>query len=102
MLFTRLGEYYLGLRVGQVDLRQDLRRMEPRPLLIIHGRHDQLFPVRHAEEMYEAASEPKTLWIIEDIGHQDPAKAHPEAYQGHLLSFLTQAFQPVDSLSPPE
>jgi fermentation-respiration switch protein FrsA (DUF1100 family) len=102
MLFTRLGELYLGLLAEQVDLRQDLRRMEPRPLLIIHGRHDQLFPVRHAKEMYEAASEPKTLWIIEDIGHQDPVKTHQEAYRDHLSSFLMQAFQSIDDLSPTE
>lgn len=41
----------------------------PIPLLILHGDRDEVIPVQHARRLYEAAREPKQLWIIEGAAH---------------------------------
>lgn len=41
-----------------------------RPLLMVHGREDELVPVEHAKQLYELAGEPKELLILEGAGHQ--------------------------------
>jgi alpha-beta hydrolase superfamily lysophospholipase len=45
----------------------------PTPFLVVHGDKDNFFPVDHAEQMYEAAREPKDLWIVPGFGHAEAA-----------------------------
>lgn len=91
-LFVALAERQLGIKADQVDSLRDLATMPPHPLLIIHGRLDHLFPVHHAEAMYQAAPQPKSLWIIEDMGHGDPAESHTDEYRARVLDFFATAF----------
>jgi len=46
-------------------------RISPTPLLIVHGDRDEFFPVDHAQRIYDAAVEPKELWIIPGFGHAE-------------------------------
>jgi len=46
-------------------------KIAPTPLVIVHGRDDQLFGVDHAERLYEAAGEPKHLMIGDRFGHAE-------------------------------
>ncbi|HEX2419864.1 MAG TPA: alpha/beta hydrolase [Micromonosporaceae bacterium] len=48
-------------------------RISPTPLLIVHGDRDQYFPVGHAHALYEAARQPKELWIEAGFGHAESA-----------------------------
>ena len=48
-------------------------RITPIPLLIVHGDRDDFFPVDHAQQLYEAANEPKELWIVPGFGHAETA-----------------------------
>jgi pimeloyl-ACP methyl ester carboxylesterase len=52
-------------------------RIAPTPLLIVHGDRDEFFPVDHAERLFEAAHQPKELWIVPGYGHAETA-AKPE------------------------
>jgi pimeloyl-ACP methyl ester carboxylesterase len=45
----------------------------PTPLLIVHGDRDEYFPSDHAEQLFEAASEPRELWIVHGLGHAESA-----------------------------
>ena len=47
-----------------------IRRISPRPVLIVHGANDETVPPDHARELYEAAGEPKELAIIEGGEHR--------------------------------
>ncbi len=44
-------------------------RIAPRPLLIIHGNHDEVVDISHAHRLYEKACEPKELVVLEKGGH---------------------------------
>jgi pimeloyl-ACP methyl ester carboxylesterase len=48
-------------------------QIAPVPLLIVHGDQDLYFPVEHARQLYQAAREPKDLWLIPGMGHAESA-----------------------------
>ena len=82
-------ERRLGRIVGRVALRTRIAangwdplpepphemaaRISPIPLLIVHGDADTYFPVEHGESLYDAAAEPKELWIEPGFGHAENA-----------------------------
>jgi len=43
----------------------------PVPLLIVHGDRDEFFPVDHAQRLYDAANEPKELWLVSGFTHAE-------------------------------
>ena len=49
----------------------------PTPLLIVHGDQDVYFPVEHAHQLYEAAREPKELWVVPGFGHAESGAGGP-------------------------
>lgn len=50
-------------------------RISPTPLLVVHGDRDAYFPVDHAQRIYDAAREPKELWIVPGFGHAERGAA---------------------------
>jgi pimeloyl-ACP methyl ester carboxylesterase len=66
-------------------------RISPTPLLLVHGDRDHYFPVEHPQALYDAASEPKELWLVEGFGHAENA-ATPELLDrigSHLPTLLS-------------
>jgi len=60
------------------ELEQDLKklnpmlfisRISPKPLLIIHGENDEVFPVEEAYKLFRAAKQPKDILILKGVGH---------------------------------
>jgi hypothetical protein len=43
--------------------------ISPIPLLVLHGDRDRTVPMHHGQRLYEAAREPKQLWIVPGAGH---------------------------------
>ncbi|WP_131739869.1 alpha/beta hydrolase [Actinomadura roseirufa] len=48
-------------------------RIAPAPLLIVHGDADSFFPLEHGRQLYEAARDPRELWIEPGFGHAEIA-----------------------------
>jgi pimeloyl-ACP methyl ester carboxylesterase len=46
-------------------------QISPIPLLIVHGDKDLYFPVEHARQLYDAARDPKELWLVPGFGHAE-------------------------------
>ena len=68
-------------------------RISPIPLLLVHGDRDHYFPVEHPQALYDAANEPKELWLVEGFGHAENA-ATPELLDrigSHLPTLLSLA-----------
>jgi dipeptidyl aminopeptidase/acylaminoacyl peptidase len=91
-LIITFAEYITGVDVGHVDSAHDLATMPARPVLIIHSVDDNLFPPYHAEEMYQAAKEPKKLWLVEGLPHVNPITGHEVEYKEEVLAFFKDAF----------
>jgi pimeloyl-ACP methyl ester carboxylesterase len=48
-------------------------RIAPVPFLVVHGDIDPFLPVDHGEQLYEAARDPRELWIERGYGHAEGA-----------------------------
>jgi fermentation-respiration switch protein FrsA (DUF1100 family) len=59
-----------------------------RPVFIAHGTADTLIPFRHGERLYRAANEPKKLFAMAGVDHNDDL---PEAFFVELRTFLQAA-----------
>lgn len=65
--------------------------VSPIPVLIIHSERDQIIPIQHARDLYGAAREPKTLWLLPTGGHIQTFN-QPENRQ-HFLQYVQQWLQ---------
>lgn len=68
-LNTRVSPH--GWNPVPVPPYQAAPKIAPIPFLVVHGDKDVYFPVDHAHELYEAANEPKDLWIVPGFGHAE-------------------------------
>jgi alpha-beta hydrolase superfamily lysophospholipase len=66
-------------------------RIAPRPLLLIAPREDQLIDWRQSVRLYEAASEPKELMVVDGAGHAEAYASAPERYRSRVLGFYERA-----------
>lgn len=60
--------------------------VSPIPLLVIHGDRDAIVPMHHGKQLYEAAREPKQLWIVPGGGHT--AAMSGIEYRDRLVEYL--------------
>ncbi len=58
-----------GYRHADVEPLRDIARLAPRPVLLIHATADELIPVEDAYRLFEAAGEPKALWVDDGASH---------------------------------
>jgi fermentation-respiration switch protein FrsA (DUF1100 family) len=58
-----------GYRFHQVEPLRDIGCLAPRPILLIHGLRDSVVDPQDAPLLYDAAGEPKELWLLPDAEH---------------------------------
>lgn len=63
------------------------------PTLFIHGEDDAMINVQMSRDLYEAASCPKKLLIVEGAGHAQAQDKEPEVYYGTVREFLRESMQ---------
>jgi uncharacterized protein len=66
--------------------------VRPFPVLLICGTRDRTIPCRHADEIYQNASGPKELWVVEGAEHAAALGHAPTEYENHVLRFLRESF----------
>lgn len=67
---------------------QAVDRIGPIQLLLIHGERDAVVDASHSQRLFEAAREPKQLWLIPDGQHTDALRR--EAQRTRFLEFLNE------------
>jgi fermentation-respiration switch protein FrsA (DUF1100 family) len=60
---------FLSIFIVNIFQNQKLVKQIEEPLLFVHGASDETLKQRHSEELYEIASEPKYLVILEGLDH---------------------------------
>ena len=90
-LLAKLAEYRLGLQAEQINPARDLSTFH-KPVLIIHGDNQPLYPVEYAYSLYEAAGGPKELWVVEGLGHISAVVDHEAEFSRRVVSFFERAF----------
>ncbi len=102
-LFDWVTDLLLWLRAGyhfnQVEPLRDIGRIAPRPVLLIHGLKDTIVDPHDAPLLYNAASDPKELWLLPDVDHCGAYFADRIAYTQKIIDFfdlyLKQSYPPT-------
>lgn len=71
-------------------LKDSVRRIAPRPLLLIYATHG-LGGESLNRGLFEAARTPKILWEIRDATHTGGIDAHPREYERRVVKFFDRA-----------
>jgi fermentation-respiration switch protein FrsA (DUF1100 family) len=87
-LVTWLAERETGLDVRQVRPIDDVAHIAPRAILIVHGALDPAVPPENGVRLYEAAREPKELYLVPGAGHGGFMLAEPQEFERRLVRFL--------------
>jgi fermentation-respiration switch protein FrsA (DUF1100 family) len=61
------------------------------PVLIAAGSKDEHTTLEESRELFDSASEPKTLWVVEGARHQDLLAYDKNGYEDQIVGFLTKA-----------
>jgi fermentation-respiration switch protein FrsA (DUF1100 family) len=80
-----------GYGYAAVEPIRSIGSLSPRPVLLIHGDRDLTIPVEHSQRLFEAAGEPKELWIIPGAGHCGGYFAGRQEYVSRVASFFADA-----------
>ncbi|MBN2549748.1 MAG: hypothetical protein JXB15_11355 [Anaerolineales bacterium] len=78
-----------GSNPWQISPVDDLPALSPRPVLLIFGEKEARSG--RANLQYEAAQEPKQLWVVPGGGHGGNHQVAPQAYEQRVLDFFDQA-----------
>ena len=89
-LSDRYNGWRYGYRYGALRPVAVVEKLAPRPLLIIHGTRDAVTPVAHAHHLYDAAGEPKELWIAEGAHHCGAYFLDRERYVTRVADFFAR------------
>jgi dipeptidyl aminopeptidase/acylaminoacyl peptidase len=79
-----------GMPVDEMQPRNVVAAIAPRPLLVIGGDADTVVPQFMTRELFDSAREPKTLWIVHGAAHGRYAEAAPQDYATRLLAFFAR------------
>jgi len=90
MLYAIAGTFWVntGVNPWQISPIDDLPRISPRPVLLIYGEYELASGRGRAQ--YNAAGEPKELWVVPGGGHGRNHLAAPGEYQQRVLDFFDQ------------
>ncbi len=83
-----IGEAMAGARLRQVRPVEHVRRISPRPVLFIWGEEDSYIPHEQFGELFEAAGEPKEMWIAPGSDHAVARLDHRQEYMRRVLEFF--------------
>jgi uncharacterized protein len=91
------------LLLAQVQLRlgvdpdalapiEGIRRIHE-PLLLIAGEQDRHTPLAQSQRLFDAAPDPKQLWVVPGAAHVNFHRFAPEEYERRVLDFLANALR---------
>jgi dipeptidyl aminopeptidase/acylaminoacyl peptidase len=66
-------------------------KLSPRPILLIAGQSDDRMTAIDAHRLYEAAVQPKDLWVVPDAGHGETLATAGQTYPERVVDFFKRA-----------
>ncbi|NLX04183.1 MAG: alpha/beta hydrolase [Phycisphaerae bacterium] len=70
------------------SVRRALKKMTPRPILMIHGDRDSYIPTDLARVLYRIAPDPKSLWVVPLAKHNQAVVVDPAEYRARTVEFF--------------
>ena len=84
------AEQETGISPDMVNPLEDIGSISPRPVFIIQGMGDGMVPLDSAERLYDAAGEPRQLWVEDDVPHLNMYAYYKERYTKRTIKFFDQ------------
>ncbi|HEU5366932.1 MAG TPA: alpha/beta fold hydrolase [Ktedonobacterales bacterium] len=100
LLADRLMAWRAGYRFREVEPLRDVVRIAPHPLLLIHGLNDTIISPQDSQRLFEAAGDPKELWLVEGMEHCCAYFKDRQAYCQRLAAFFATHLGRCESASP--
>ena len=110
----RLGEpgrFLVPFLLWQLPMRHGISEadLEPRrgikaaaaPVLVIAGQKDQRTTLSQSQALFDAAPEPKAIWVIPGAPHRDFHDFAGPVYEKRILAFLADGLPPTETRPPP-
>lgn len=87
-VFYKVQPLFTGV-TEPISVKSAVAQIAPRPLLLISsgGKYEE-HGMRH---LYDAAGEPKSLWVIPEATHIDGLSKRPEEYEEKVVEFFDAA-----------
>ena len=86
-------ELYFQTSVSRVAPESVIGLLSPNPVLIIAGEGDDLIPAESGRRLFQAAKEPKEIWIIPVAGHGYTVSAAGDEYDRRVGEFFDRNLQ---------
>ena len=79
-----------GVTLDQVRPVDDIAHISPRPVFIIQGMADGMVPIDSAQRLYDAAGEPRQLWVEKDVPHLNMYAYYKTRYTKRVIRFFDE------------
>lgn len=80
---------FVGMDIKQMDPLTQIKKIAPRPILIVHGLPDTFIPYEHSLELYKQANNTNAmLWLVPDADHMMTYRKHFREYQRRVLAIF--------------
>ena len=89
-LAKSIAQIETGISIDEVDPLADIATISPRPVYIVHSQGDTVAPPDAGERLYNAALEPRFLWVVEDAPHLSIYLDNPRRYKNRLIGFFDE------------
>jgi len=77
-----------GVDTKDVSPINDISKIYPRPVLLIHSEDDEIIPVKHSHMLKEASGDNVELWETSGPAHIRTYREYPDEYIKKVLDFL--------------
>jgi dipeptidyl aminopeptidase/acylaminoacyl peptidase len=84
-----MAKVFFGIDTSKVAPVKSVKNLTV-PVLFIHGTRDSQIPHQESERLFEAANEPKELWLIEGADHGAIPQAKRKEYEQRVRDFFFQ------------
>jgi fermentation-respiration switch protein FrsA (DUF1100 family) len=85
-----LAEIRTGVALAEISPANVIAQISPHPIYIVHSNADKVAPPEAGQILYEAAREPKFLWLEEGVSHQQIFLSNPQRYKKRLVGFFDE------------
>ena len=77
----------LGVSPAELEPIRSMARLGA-PVLVVAGSRDEHTTAAESDDLFQAAIEPKRLWVVEGARHQDLFAYDPAGYEAQVVGFL--------------
>jgi fermentation-respiration switch protein FrsA (DUF1100 family) len=82
-----------GFDLEAISPMAQIGKLKGRPILLIAGVGDEMIPDSHTGFLYEAARQPKELWLIQGANHGGTLSAAGPEYERRVEKFFSGALK---------